>query len=128
MKCLSSTLFPEPERPMMASVSPSRTSSETSRSTGRPSKLLERWRISIKGVSSLRSEGRRSMDFRPSDLRPGASEQHDGADVVGEEDEDAGEHGGLRRRGAHALGAAAGVVPLVAGDRRDGEPEHERLD
>ena len=40
IRCFISTLLPEPERPMIASVSPSRISSETSTSTGRSSKLL----------------------------------------------------------------------------------------
>ena len=49
MRCFSTTLLPQPERPSTTSVFPSSTVRSTSCSTGRPSKLFESLRTSIIG-------------------------------------------------------------------------------
>src|SRR6266446_1714493 len=107
MRCLSSTDFPPPLRPMMTVMDPVGTSSVRPRSTG--------W-----GPKDFTSDSIWITAAAP-------SRQDRSHEVVADEDQHRGEDDGLRRRARHALGAVADVEPLVRADPRHDDPERDRL-
>src|SRR5213594_499084 len=109
MRCLRSTDFPPPLRPMMTVMEPVGTSRESARSTcWRPKDFVSA------STLIMRNRGPRSRQDRPHE-------------VVTDEDQHGGEDDRLCRRARHALGAVADVEPLVRTDPRHDDTERDRL-
>src|SRR5262249_61901544 len=105
MRCLSSTDFPPPLRPMMTVIDPVGTSSDRPRSTG--------W-----DPNDFMSDSTR--------ITAASSRQDRAHEVIADEDQHRGEDDRLRRRACNDLGAVADVEPLVRADPSSTDPDRER--
>src|SRR5262249_30452633 len=128
MRCLSSTDFPPPLRPMMTVIDPVGTSSDRPRSTGwDPNDFMrDSTRITAAAFYSRPSPGGPQPPQRPA-ARISTSRQDRAHEVIADEDQYRGEDDRLCRRARHALGAVADVEPLVRADPRHHDPERDRL-
>src|SRR5256885_2284528 len=100
MKCLINTLFPEPERPMIAQVSPLTISRSTPLSTSLPPRVFLSWRTEIM-------------------LLDAGGEDHverEGQEEIQDQDGQRPDHHRLRGRAPHTHRAVFRIQALVAGD------------
>ena len=109
--CFSRTDFPEPEPPMIESVSPSWTCER---------EPLE----DLLGAEGLVDVPQLDAHRPP----PADSQQRRRPERVQHQDDHAAHHDRARRRAADARGAAGGVEAEEAADARDHEAEAQRLD
>src|SRR6185369_9051540 len=123
MMCFRSTLLPVPEPPMTTSASLRPISMSTPSSTTlEPNDLCRSWMqiLQSEPVSVAFAEGVSVIGL--------GSEENPGEEEVRDQDGDARDHHGRGRGLADALGAAGGVEPLLAPDRREQNAEDGRLD
>src|SRR5260221_10143144 len=107
MKCLINTLFPQPEGPMMAQVSPFTISRSTPRSTSFPPRVFRSWRTEIM-------------------LSNAAGKDHverEGQEEIQDQDGQRTDHHRFRGRAPHADGAILRIQALMAGDEDNGDAE-----
>src|SRR5262249_23282305 len=128
MRCLSSTDFPPPLRPMMTVIDPVGTSSDRPRSTDwDPNDFMsDSTRITAASFYRRTSAGGAPAPRRPA-ARISTSRQDRAPEGIADEGQYRGEDERLCRRARHALGAVADVEPLVRADPRHHDPERDRL-
>src|SRR6059036_659842 len=115
-RCLRKTDLPPPLRLMITVMEPSGTSRSRPRRTAWPPNDFVSPRTLITGSPRLRLR-----------LAPPRSRENRPHEVVPDQDEDGGEHDGLRGGAGDALGAMPDVEPLVGRHPGDDGPEGQRL-
>src|SRR5215475_6023632 len=114
----SVTVLPEPLPPMMTSVSPRSTVSDTPRSTGPASKLFHTSSTSIRRSPSA------CVMLSPS---PEEDQEELGQEEVRDDDAHGDVHDRVRGGAAEPLGAALGGEAVVTADQRDDDAKEDAL-